>query len=65
MKVTTKLEETVQLTVKWNEYNYIMIAFKEWIDKLEEEREQSYPELWEIYNKMYMTRKIENKWVNC
>ena len=33
--------------------------------KSQKEREQSYPELWEIYNKMYMTRKIENKWVNC
>ena len=64
MSTMIKQESNVQLNVKWNEYIYIMHGFKAFIEMLDAKTGQSHEELWKIYNKMYMTRQVKDKWYN-
>lgn len=64
MSTMIKQESNVQLNVTWNEYQYIMHGFKAFIEVLEAKTEKSHEELWNIYRKMYMTRRVEDTWYN-
>jgi hypothetical protein len=41
-----------------------MHGFKAFIEVLEAKTEKSHEELWNIYRKMYMTRRVEDTWYN-
>jgi hypothetical protein len=64
MNTMIKQESNVQLNVTWDEYTYIMHGFKAFIQVLEDKSGQSHEELWKIYRKMYMTRRVEDTWYN-
>ena len=62
--VMIKQDSTVQLELTCNEYTYVMHAFNAFIDVLEERTGMNEKELRDIYNKMYMTRRIGDVWFN-
>lgn len=62
--IMIKQDSTVQLELTWNEYTYVMHAFKAFINVLEERTGVDEKELWDIYNKMYMTRRVGDVWYN-
>lgn len=66
MKDTTGFREaTVQLKMTWEEYTTVLTAFKQWVAYIEESTKVDQEDLWDIYKKMYLTRKIEEgDWVN-
>lgn len=66
MKDTTSFREaTVQLKMTWEEYTTVLTAFKQWVAYIEESTKVDQEDLWDIYKKMYLTRKIEEgDWVN-
>jgi len=66
MKDTTSFQEaTVQLKMTWEEYTTVLTAFKQWVTYIEESTKVDQEDLWDIYKKMYLTRKIEEgDWVN-
>lgn len=66
MKDTTSFREaTVQLKMTWEEYTTVLTAFKQWVTYIEESTKVDQEDLWDIYKKMYLTRKIEEgDWVN-
>lgn len=66
MEDTTSFQKaTVQLKMTWEEYTTVLIAFKQWVTYVEESTKVDQEGLWDIYKKMYLTRKIEEgDWVN-
>ena len=64
MNTAVKTEDKVQITITWTEYNRLMFTLQEELDRME--FGQRYVKLRELYNKLYMTRKVsEGKWENC
>lgn len=66
MEDTTSFQKaTVQLKMTWEEYTTVLTAFKQWVAYIEESTKVDQEDLWDIYKKMYLTRKIEEgDWVN-
>lgn len=64
MNTTVKQEANVQLNLTWDEYTRVMHAFKTFTNILEERTGVNEKELWDIYNKMYMNRRVKDTWYN-
>jgi len=64
METKIKQHSNVQLNITWDEYTTVMHAYKAFIEMYEARTGTDIEYLWDIYRKMYMTRRVEDTWYN-